>query len=242
MATITGVKLIGRTKYKNPLVEVTPPAPTSDPYFANVSLLIQPSLTDTVITDKSLAASSVTNDNITLTASSLSGKAMDCRGQSVRLALTVNTDTAMDFGTDDFTVETWIYPTAVDTDTNNYIIDTVGPVAFMARNGREVFGDGSLAFGVSPHFIGSVDYPINQWVHFAVSRVSGTARLFINGVLKSTIAMPTDYQIESPLYIGVRAPFGPGFNFDDLINSVRITNGIGRYTANFTPKTEFPTE
>jgi hypothetical protein len=81
-------------------------------------------------------------------------------------------------------------------------------------------------------------FPINTWVHIAVTRASNVNRLFVDGALIGTYteatSIPADqfwiggYPISSNTFLG---------NIDE----VRFTNGVARYTAAFTrPTAEFP--
>ena len=81
------------------------------------------------------------------------------------------------------------------------------------------------------------------WYHVAVSRTGGQLRTFIDGVQLGT---PTAW--DAKIWQGTT-----GFNVgaarvstesvNGNIGAVRITKGVGRYTENFTPPTEFyPTE
>jgi hypothetical protein len=77
---------------------------------------------------------------------------------------------------------------------------------------------------------------VNAWHHVAVVRQSGATKIYINGVSSGT---PTDTGAALingavPLHIG--AAFETGVNsFNGYIDDLRITKGIARYTANFTP-------
>jgi hypothetical protein len=91
------------------------------------------------------------------------------------------TTPTLDFGTGDFYIESWIYPT-VDS-TNNKIIDfrssaTISAILQRIAGGQIQFTNTSLTI------TSTALAPLNAWTHIVASRVSSTTRLFINGVLQ----------------------------------------------------------
>jgi hypothetical protein len=75
-----------------------------------------------------------------------------------------------------------------------------------------------------------------QWTHFAVTRSSGTIRLFINGVVDINTATYTSAINASRTQPVVGAVIDP-YYLNGYIDDLRITNGYARYTANFTAPT-----
>jgi hypothetical protein len=76
----------------------------------------------------------------------------------------------------------------------------------------------------------------NAWYHVAVSRASGTTRLFVNGVVgTNTYSDSNNYVINAP-YIGRKSDANDGY-WKGYMSDFRVTKGIARYTATFTPPT-----
>ena len=147
--------------------------------------------------------------------------------------------TAGVMGTDNFTIETWVYPTT--SGTSRCIINT-----------RTV--DGSitgfyLGLTTSQYAmfyvpgVGAINTPQNSiladsWYHIAVVRNANIVNLYLNGVSvgSSTIGSnftDTLFQIGGcPNVTGSSANYFTGY-----LEDFRITNGVARYTANFTPPT-----
>lgn len=77
----------------------------------------------------------------------------------------------------------------------------------------------------------------NTWYRIALSRASGTMRAFVEGSkVGSDVASSHNFTASS------RGPQIGGLNFsgifgslDGYIDEMRITKGVGRYTANYTP-------
>lgn len=78
----------------------------------------------------------------------------------------------------------------------------------------------------------------NAWVHCAVTRQNGTLRTFRDGAVISTTAnYSTSLTAAAALRVGHSASIGAGSHLQGLIDDLRITEGVARYTAAFTPPT-----
>lgn len=76
----------------------------------------------------------------------------------------------------------------------------------------------------------------SAWTHIAVARSFGNLQIFINGVSGYSAANAGASTLVNPLYIGQDGTGASGNNnFNGYIDDLRITKGIARYTANFTP-------
>ncbi len=153
--------------------------------------------------------------------------------------LATSPNTALNFGTGDFTIEFWLYTTATAT---KFVFSQGGISA--GRNGVVIgfnnstsfywlFGDGSnWVFERTPS--GTVS--TNTWMHIAVVRDSGTARYYVNGVQIDSIANTTNLsqQTSNISYVGGN-PDGSVLN--GYMDDVRITTGLCRYPSGttFTP-------
>ena len=154
------------------------------------------------------------------------------------------TTSQQELGTSDFTIEGWHYLlTRANTKNGiwgNYTSYTAGSLGMFAGHGSgtttlyQVAYNGAT-FPASVIQGGTVVY--NQWVHFAVVRNSGTMSLYINGISVDSISAPASLN-------GVGSNFVVGAPSDNLadgmhgyLQDLRITKGLARYTANFTPPT-----
>jgi hypothetical protein len=158
--------------------------------------------------------------------------------------ITTPTNTAYSFGTGDFTVECWIYPT------NSAIASALVGVwsgtnatsswLFTRGNGdttrlRFGFCDGS---GVN--FVESSTGAItnNVWQHIAAVRSGGTFRMYANGVQVYSAANSTNLiNPSTSLAIMAILGFSPTYDTTGYLSNLRIVKGVGVYTANFTPST-----
>jgi len=134
---------------------------------------------------------------------------------------------------DDFTLECWIYAssawsnyrTIFDSRINANAVDRIFVGAFTTS--------GEIHFYTTATIIKATNVPDSQWVHFAISRESGTLKMFIDGTLAQSASSITQ-AFYVPRLIGNSFD---GYGWQGYISDARITKGLARYTSNFTPPT-----
>lgn len=84
--------------------------------------------------------------------------------------------------------------------------------------------------------------PLNTWVHLAVARQGSTVRGFQDGVLQFTVPDSSLAAAHAITVGGANASdWGANHGFVGELDEFRITKGVARYTADFTPPTQpFP--
>jgi hypothetical protein len=235
--------------------------PNFDPNFANVSLLLHGDGTNgsTTITDSSPSPKTVTavgNAQISTAQSKFGGASilLDGNGDYVESA----NNAAFDFGSADFTIECWFYiagNSQTDPDGNRFAaLVTSMPVATPITGYELNVGGSASLTGTSLRFnnwqntsSSAVTYTgtISQlaWHHVAVVKSSTTTILFFNGVqvASTTLANQNVNNSTHPLRIGSNRYASYFHQFNGYIDDLRITKGVARYTAAFTPPTtSFP--
>lgn len=139
------------------------------------------------------------------------------------------------FGTGDFTVECWAYATSMPTGLyfspmGNWVSNTGG--CFFLRPSGVMSWHSAGSTYVSA---GGV-FAINAWHHIAYSRQSGVGRLFVDGVQVASAADTVDFTWTQAFRIGNnRTTYDPWRGY---VDEVRITKGVARYTAAFTPPSQ----
>ena len=86
---------------------------------------------------------------------------------------------------------------------------------------------------------------LNQWVFLAVTRQGNTVRGFQDGILQVTQGGDASGEISTAITVGGPLPADVGANhgFVGVLDEFRITKGVARYTADFTPPAApFPNE
>lgn len=198
--------------------------PATDPSFSSVQLLLHMDGANgsTSFTDNSAAGTAITangNAQISTAQSKFGGAAglFDGTGDFLSFSgISVGSST-------NCTIECWFYRIGGealigDPGASNFqLLAVLNGLLYAFWNGNEVEG-------------GTVTN--NTWHHAAITRSSGTIRLFLNGTQVASSAGNT--QSFSVTRVA-RAVFRQDFN--GYIDDVRITVGVARYTANFTPPT-----
>jgi hypothetical protein len=86
---------------------------------------------------------------------------------------------------------------------------------------------------------------LNQWNHITWQRSSGIFKIFVNGSSSNSVAFTNNITLPSiNSSIGSSGLFADNiYSSQGYIDDLRITKGVARYTANFTPPTQaFPNQ
>ena len=150
--------------------------------------------------------------------------------------LTVADQSPLQMAGGNFTVEGWIYLSATGSAVGivGKGTSTTGWLVSVNSSNQLVFTDGSSAT------TGATALSATTWYHFAVVRngtATGNLKIYLNGTSDATSsgAVTTTYNQTNLLYVGADRTGSSAFN--GYIDDLRITKGIARYTANFTPPT-----
>ncbi len=237
--TITGLSL-SSNRWDVSVVEEWDAA-TLDQYYNSSSLLCHFNGTNgsTTMTDNSknvLTVTSVNGAAISTAQSKFGGSSVFFDGTNDYLSIASPTP-GFSFGTGDFTIEMWVYKTisSLATILDSRSGNTGTPWAITIENTTNFpyFYDGISSL------TSNIAITLNSWVHLAVVRTSGVLKVFVNGVQGYSAAHSVNLDRTAGLIIGNHV-IG-NFPFAGYIDELRITKGVARYTANFTPqKYEFP--
>jgi hypothetical protein len=217
------------------------PVQIVDPYLANVVLYLKGdgANNSTDIVDNSPTPKTITrfgDTKISTTQSKYGGSSIYFDGSGDYLQS--DTITELGFSTGDFTIELWLHPLVSWSD----LIGFLGFVGGSGGKGNAIGAFvGALSIWVDAGSVSSFNFnpTTNQWVHIALTRFNGTLRAFRNGVVMATYAnWVDDLGLTKQLLIGRYTQQGFTKQFNGYIDSLRITKGIARYTANFNPETD----
>ena len=145
------------------------------------------------------------------------------------------------FGTGDFCLEAWVYPTATGTfrtifDFRNSTPGDGNGIIVGITNADALYFYYNFGYRIGP--AGSV--PINTWTHVALSRQSGSTKAWINGAQVGVTYSDSNNYPQRGLRIGAD-PNG-AFAFTGYIDDVRIVKGAAIYTGAFVaPTTQLTT-
>ena len=149
---------------------------------------------------------------------------------------------AFGMGASDFTLEAWIRPNLI-AGADRGIVDfrstlsgqLDGGAMFVAGSTAKLgFYDGVTVYGLTGSAVS-----LNTWQHVAFVRLGNTLTAYLNGIQNFTTSFNVNLGSSKPLGIGgSNADLTKGASpFSGYIDDLRITKGIPRYTANFTPPT-----
>ena len=138
------------------------------------------------------------------------------------------------FGTGDFTVECWI--NCLSFSTNQVIFDARGNVTAAQPWQFYVNTSSKLVFNYGSNLTGTISVPTTTWTHVVAARANGILRMFVNGVLDNSVATTASLNgVGAPVYVGRTFDTSGTVYFTGYIDDLRITKGVARYIANFTP-------
>lgn len=232
---ISGIRFTNSALYtQNFSLPDSPPQPVD-----NVSLLMN-------FTAAAVFDTTAKNNLLTTSATSLSNAqakfgatGMSFSGSS-SLELPFNSN-AVAFGSGDFTIEAWVYPT---------LQSGTQTIFYGQGDGVSVSGSSLVCYisasavnsdiycGSSPYSVASPNPPANKWSHIAYVRNGSTWRTYLNGVQVASAAVSGTMNVGTATHrpkIGVVAASSSPFT--GYIDEFRITKGVARYTSSFNPLT-----
>ena len=166
-----------------------------------------------------------------------------------------STNPNLNFGSADFTIESWVYPLG----TSTYLVagslnDSNGNGCWWLFVNGTFSGGSTIQFGYNTTstgtgtniLAGSGTLSTNTWTHIAVTRSGANIRCFVNGTQVGTtntgIGTSAIFPVNQNILIGHSVAGSNSYAMNGYLQDLRITRGYARYTANFTaPTAAFPT-
>ena len=150
------------------------------------------------------------------------------------------------FGSDNWTIEAWVYPTEVGTGFGNYIWGDTASSGATNTSSTAVNYNSSGKFNAYITVAGptiltltasNLITPINKWYKIALVREGNTFTLFVDGTVGAT-ATNSNSVIDSGQILTVgRTGAYNGLNFIGYVSNYRIVKGTALYTNSFTAPT-----
>lgn len=147
----------------------------------------------------------------------------------------INSDSAIQFGSGDFTVEFWLWATGLGVANQQGLIsnrDGVGTtdafVVYITNADKIGMTDETGTFSIA----GSAVLTASTWTHIAVARSGTTLKVFINGAVDTTTTVSNNFSATTNYQIGN----GNSANFWNrgFMDEVMLIKGTARYTGAFT--------
>ena len=154
-------------------------------------------------------------------------------------SLTIPANSALTLGTNNHTVEFWMYQTSRNTyacpfvygntsyyAANNYYMDAgESGLGFVVGN-----GSGDWAININ----GGAARSLNTWHHYAIVRNGTTFTFYINGTSVGSATSSINITAQGDVFkIGNHS----SYPINGYISNFRLVNGTAVYTSNFTPPT-----
>lgn len=236
------IKFLGDSRVDTLSVEADTATQDWDPTYTNVpdvSVLLNANGVDgsTTFTDSSTYAYTMLaagDAKISTEQSKFGGSSMKFDGTGDYIYL--DATPAAQFGTNDFTIEMWVYtPSLLTTWTENIanlILDTRSGattdgiiISLNAENYLTIHGFALFQ---------TIKVPLNQWTHIAVCRNAGVASGFINGELAGSVALSRNctsnkFTIGAPTDVRNTSATGKYLGY---IDGFRITKNVALYGVN----------
>lgn len=145
------------------------------------------------------------------------------------------------FGSGDFTIECWVKPTTL-TQTGGIVAQWDGggggrSFILFHVNSNFQFSYSTNGTSFTNAFAAAAGWSTSAWQHIAVSCNSGTIRGYVNGVQVGTNHTRVGALFDSFRALGVGDNSSGGTSYQGRVDDLRITKGVGRYPAAFTPPT-----
>ncbi len=229
--------------------------PPTDPHFASVSLLLhmEGADTSTTFTDNSSIVHTVTPAGN----AQLSTAVAPPYGASAGLFdgtgdyLSVPDHASLDFGTGDFTVEGWFR--AASFTGSPFIWHKLSSASsanagwFIELSATQIFAGKGVAALNTDFGAFAAALSVNTWYHIAITRTGNNLQCFLGGNSLGTFTpggggIATSVDNSSPMVLGGGgASFFTTLNLNGRMKDWRVTNGVRRYTGNFTiPSAPYP--
>lgn len=210
---------------------------TTDPFAANVVLFLKGDGTNgsTNIIDSSPTPKTISvfgNAQISTAQSKYGGSSLLFDGNGDYLTVTSSTT----LQNSDYTIEAWVY---VSGTSGTQMIASTTPavvsqgISLKIQNGFLGFESG----GGQPNLISSLAVTGNQFNHLGLSKQGNNYIFSVNGVIQ-TISNATLVSGHGTMHIASNARLDFAYFLNGYIDSLRVTQGIARYTANFNPETD----
>jgi hypothetical protein len=235
---ISNARIVNSVVYTS---NFTPPAAPLTA-ITNTSLLLN--FTNAGVIDNAMMndLETVGNAQISTTQSKFGGGSMYFDGTGA--VCTALNAPWMNFGTGNWTIEFWVYANSTSRAdvVSKGSSSTYNPYVVQISGGqiRVFLSDDGSSYSLLLYSAASA-YTTGAWIHVAVVRNGNTVTIYANGTnVGSSSYTGAPVVTTAPLSIGGASD--AAFSLNGYIDDLRITKGIARYTANFTPPTTaFPT-
>lgn len=147
------------------------------------------------------------------------------------------------FGTSPFTIEMWLYPTAVgpaetfDLWINNSPSFIVGQLQVQFNANQTIQFIYATSTTATASVLTTATIPLYAWTHVAITRISNTITIYFNGVSVQTGGVSQTLGVGNAQGSIGRQTSSGGYYFTGYISNMRVVPGYAMYYGNFIPST-----
>jgi len=216
-----------------------------DVYFPQTKLLLPFDGANgaTTTSDSSNSNHTITfvgNAQISTAQSKFGGSSLLLDGTGDYLSGTLNSS----LGAGNWTIDCWVFlPNVTPDDCWKAIISignghsTAGSISLYAPRHNSTVGSVVVVLNqVNPSLEGTTNINDSAWHHLALVKNGSTTSLYVDGTSEDSYSDSHTYS-QTSLYVGTTPDCTSGGDFEGYIDDLRISQGIVRYTSNFTPPT-----
>jgi len=140
-----------------------------------------------------------------------------------------------DFGTGDFNVEFFFF--ARDSGSYEYLVTFGNNSNATTSLGIYIAGGTAINLWNNGAITSSTSYNLNQWYHLAVSRASGSVKVYLDGSEIKSASLSSDISSPGGMNVANWRLASDSQYFNGIISNLRVVKGTAVYTGNFTAPT-----
>lgn len=230
----------------------TPGSPGGDLSFASVDLLLSASSGIVDLSGDTRPLSVIGNPVVSTTQAKFGTQSFNIQGGTTSRIQTTTTAADQTFEVGDFTIEFWFYLNVLANGAAFFVSTAIENQAWVQNDMFFIQLSGSpwrvrllshkaaasgFVLGETNQF-GPASLATGQWYHYAAVREGTEYRQYIDGVLSSTDTFADSIMDGNPGFWQIGGTGDTSYpSINGFLDQFRITKGVARYSATFTPPT-----
>lgn len=207
-----------------------------DANYPSVSLLLHADGTNgsTTFTDNGPLALTPSSVGGTICISTAQSKWGGASLDNLRKGELIYNSSGFSFGNGDFTIEGWAWWNTASGSQQWGLFQVSTPGGYATSGGLSIYAGATGKWALFGSAESSLAITTGAWHHFAVVRTGTTLKLYVNGASVFSTTNSTNY---TGTYAVIGGYYSTAYRSDAYLDDIRVTKGVARYTADFTPPT-----
>jgi len=209
----------------------------ADPNYASVSLLLHAdgSNGSTTFTDNGPLGLLPSTVGGTICISTAQSKWGGASLDNLRKGELIYNSSGFSFGNGDFTIEGWAWWNTASGSQQWGLLQVSTPGGYATSSGISLYAGATGKWAIFGYAESTLTITTGVWHHFAIVRSGTTLKLYVNGVAVFSTTNSTNY---TGTYAVIGGYYSTAYRSDAYLDDIRVTKGVARYTADFTPPAE----